>query len=135
MLCVAAWVWFCLSTEFIVKVNPACIHLWLYLDAEVLVLPPVFLPQDAVFVGRRSSSPANVASWEYPSLSLLSDTVPLPLSTLGIPLPLSTTWHLGNTPPFLYCLIQFPSPSQLWEYPSLSLLRGILGIPLPLSTV
>jgi len=27
--------------------------LWLYLDAEVLVLPPVFLPQDSVFVGRR----------------------------------------------------------------------------------
>jgi len=26
---------------------------WLYLDAEVLVLPPVFLPQDFVFVGRR----------------------------------------------------------------------------------
>jgi len=25
----------------------------LYLDAEVLVLPPVFLPQDSVFVGRR----------------------------------------------------------------------------------
>ena len=28
---------------------PGCI--WLYLDAEVLVLPPVFLPQDSVFVG------------------------------------------------------------------------------------
>jgi len=27
--------------------------IWLYLDAEVLVLPPVFLPQDSVFVGRR----------------------------------------------------------------------------------
>jgi len=25
--------------------------LWLYLDAEVLVLPPVVLPQDSVFVG------------------------------------------------------------------------------------
>jgi len=31
----------------------------LYLDAEVLVLPPEFLPQDAVFVDHRSSSPAN----------------------------------------------------------------------------
>jgi len=29
------------------------IAIWLYLDAEVLVLPPVFLPQDSVFVGRR----------------------------------------------------------------------------------
>ena len=28
----------------------------MYLDAEVLVLPPVFLPQDSVFVGCRSSS-------------------------------------------------------------------------------
>jgi len=27
--------------------------IWLYLDAEVLVLPPVFLPQDSVFVGCR----------------------------------------------------------------------------------
>ena len=27
--------------------------LWLYLDAEVLVLPPVFYPQDSCFVGRR----------------------------------------------------------------------------------
>jgi len=29
------------------------VYIWLYLDAEVLVLPPVFLPQDSVFVGRR----------------------------------------------------------------------------------
>jgi len=27
--------------------------IWLYLDAEVLVLPPVFYPQDSCFVGRR----------------------------------------------------------------------------------
>ena len=26
---------------------------WLYLDAEVLVLSPVFYPQDSCFVGRR----------------------------------------------------------------------------------
>ena len=29
------------------------IYIWLYLDAEVLVLPPVFLPQDSVFVSCR----------------------------------------------------------------------------------
>jgi len=28
-------------------------EIWLYLDAEVLVLPPVFYPQDSCFVGRR----------------------------------------------------------------------------------
>jgi len=28
-------------------------HIWLYLDAEVLVLPPIFYPQDSCFVGRR----------------------------------------------------------------------------------
>ena len=28
-------------------------HIWLYLDAEVLVLLPVFYPQDSCFVGRR----------------------------------------------------------------------------------
>ena len=33
--------------------------LCLYLDAEVLVLPPVFLPQDSVFVGCRSASSSN----------------------------------------------------------------------------
>jgi len=32
---------------------------WLYLDAEVLVLPPAFLPQDSVFVGCRSTSSSN----------------------------------------------------------------------------
>jgi len=28
-------------------------RIWLYFDAEVLVLPPVFYPQDSCFVGRR----------------------------------------------------------------------------------
>jgi len=31
----------------------AQLKIWLYLDAEVLVLPPVFYPQDSCFVGRR----------------------------------------------------------------------------------
>jgi len=34
-------------------------RIWLYLDAEIVVLPPVFLPQNSVFVGRDPSSPAN----------------------------------------------------------------------------
>ena len=29
------------------------VGIWLYLDAEVLVLPPVFYPQDSCFVGLR----------------------------------------------------------------------------------
>ena len=29
------------------------VEIWSYLDAEVLVLPPVFLPQHSVSVGRR----------------------------------------------------------------------------------
>jgi len=36
---------------------------WLYLDAEVLVLPPVFLPQDSVFVGRRLRRHPNTARY------------------------------------------------------------------------
>jgi len=35
------------------EIRPLLDVLWLYLDAEVLVLPPVLLPQDSVFVGRR----------------------------------------------------------------------------------
>ena len=35
------------------RVNPRYSGIWLYLDAEVLVLPPVFYPQDSCFVGRR----------------------------------------------------------------------------------
>jgi len=50
----------CLSTR-VNPSDPAPGHLpgqqhlpfWLYLDAEVLVLPPIFYPQDSCFVGRR----------------------------------------------------------------------------------
>jgi len=41
-----------------------CVCIWLYLDAEILVPPPVFLPQESVFVGRRLR---RHPTWEYPS--------------------------------------------------------------------
>jgi len=54
--------------------------LWLYLDAEVLVLPPVFYPQDSCFVGRR--------------LFVVNQ-----LAARGTTARLSIYRHLGNTPP------------------------------------
>jgi len=36
-----------------VSTSPPLDQFWLYLDAEVLVLPPVLYPQDFCFVGRR----------------------------------------------------------------------------------
>ena len=75
--------------------------LWLYLDAEVLVLPLVFLPQDSVFVGcrlRRHTHPFPVSSvvlvWPVPPrVSVIPRAVSLRVSIIqstgifGIPLP------------------------------------------------
>jgi len=55
------------------------VYLWLYLDAEVLVLPPLFLPQNSVFVGCRSTS----SSFGWASSACVTGWF----------------WHLGNTPP------------------------------------
>ena len=57
--------------------------LWLYLDAEVLVLPPV-LSSGLCFVGCRSSSTANLiyAIWLHTDLSI--DDLDLDLDRNGI---------------------------------------------------
>jgi len=62
---------------------------WLYLDAEVLVLPPVFYPQDSCFVGRQ--------------LFVVNQ---LSTGILGIPLPalLSNTVFM-HRPPWLLCRV------------------------------
>jgi len=87
--------------------------IWLYLDAEVLVLPPVFYPQDSCFVGRRlfvvnqlppTRSQFRLLCWCGPSMrgvSVIPRAVSLRVSAsqstgiLGIPLPAL----LSNTDP------------------------------------
>jgi len=39
--------------------SPFYCLIWMYLDADVLVLPSVFLPQDSIFVGRPTTSSSN----------------------------------------------------------------------------
>jgi len=60
--------------------------IWLYLDAEVLLLPPLFLPQDSVFVSRR------LRRWSF--------------GILGIPLPvLLSNMYLFNPNDFVYLIV------------------------------
>ena len=50
------------SSRVEASLGPPWLYSWLYLDAEVWILPPVFLPQDSVFVGcrlRRHPTPAH----------------------------------------------------------------------------
>jgi len=81
-----------------------CLIIWLYLDAEVLVLPPVFLPQDSVFVGRRLRCQPTPAR-PFPSFFSLG-------------------WCGLSRAGFL----SFPAPFSLRV--SISQSTGILGIPL-----
>jgi len=78
--------------------------LWLYLDAEVLVLPPVFLPQDSVFVGCRSSSSSNCRP-------------PVPQFLLLCWCDLSRAGFL-SFPALFPCVFLKVNLQASWEYPS-----------------
>jgi len=79
------------------------IQIWLYLDAEVLVLPPVFLPQDSVFgwPPTTSSSMSRAGFLSFPVPFSLRVSIRRSTGILGIPLPVL----LSNIYVYIYVYI------------------------------